>query len=26
DFLTDIGREVSELPASLFEMRPRKPG
>lgn len=24
DFLTDIGREVSELPASLFEMRPRK--
>jgi len=26
DFLTDIGREVSELPASLFEMRPRKHG
>jgi LysR family hydrogen peroxide-inducible transcriptional activator len=26
EFLTDIGRQVSELPKSLFEMRPRKPG
>ena len=26
DVLTDIGREVSKLPASLFEMRPRKHG